>query len=158
MEDTMERYADELKERWGQLEDTDKLAIGGAGILTLAGVVISLFTRSAVPFLGGAAGGALLVGARIITKQDAKPQQQQESQPVRPSKAAQNDRLGAPAVSMQYAGPVQTFNGLVSEEEARNFPLMHRIPEADIRTDPLNESIAPTPDAPHAAQSVTDFW
>ena len=157
MEDTAERYVNELKEKWGQLEDTDKLVIGGAGILTLAGVVVAVFTRSAVPFLGGAAGGALLVGARIITKQEqAKPQQQQV--PVQPSKAVQNDRLGAPAVSMQYAGPVQTFNGLVSEEEARNFPVMHRIPEADLRTDPLNESIAPTPDAPHAAQSVTDIW
>ena len=166
----MESFIDDAKEKWDGLEDIDKLAIGGAGVLILGGALISLFSRSATPFLGGALVGAVLIGGRIILKPKDDPlTTERVPNPSRTSVPARREidytygggELGAPIGRMVDNGPVQTFNGLVTQDEARDYPMWHRHVEVDVRTDPLDDRIrwaTNAPLGPYRGSTVTGFW
>jgi hypothetical protein len=178
-------YINDLFEKWSDMEDADKLVVGASGILIIGGALISLFTRNGSVFLGGAVVSILLIIIRYVTKDtDVSPTRknlaaQQAPQKLSPYSTVTSSadfsyekrrdadftygggELGAPIGRMEDKGPVKTFNGLVTMEEARKYPLMHRHPEVDVRTEPLDDRIrwaTTDPLGPYTGQTVTGFW
>jgi len=174
----MESWFDDAKAKWTDLEDVDKFIVGSAAVLTVGGGVVALFTGKPAVFAAGAGISAVLVGVRWVTKKDDAPvtpaaqvRGRANRPPIPRSPGLMPRRsvdytygggeLGAPIGRMEDTGPVRTFNGLPSMEDAKNFPLMHRVPDADIRTEPLDDRIrwATTgPLGPYTGQTVTGFW
>ena len=171
-------WTDDAKDKWEELEDTDKFVVGSAGVLTVGGAIVALFSGKPAIFAAGAGISAALVLVRYATRDKDHPiiykelaRQTSSSHGKGRSPALQPRRdvdysygggeLGAPIGRMEDTGPVRTFNGLPTMEEAQNFPLMHRIPTADIRTEPLDDRIrwaTSGPLGPYTGQTVTGFW
>jgi hypothetical protein len=173
----MESWTDDAKTKWSNLEDIDKFVVGSSVILTVGGAIVGLLMGKPAVFAAGAGISAVLVGVRWATKgdDDDHPNVHTHHAPAQtrttrsPGLMPRRDvdytygggELGAPIGRMVDTGPVRTFNGLPSMEDAKNFPLMHRVPDADIRTEPLDDRIrwATTgPLGPYTGQTVTGFW
>lgn len=167
-------WVDNIKDKWADLEDIDKFVVGSSVILTVGGAILGLAMGKPAVFAAGAGVSAVMVGVRWATRGDASPPTPPAPPAVRratssPGLAARREvdysygggELGAPIGRMTDTGPVHTFNGLPSMEDAKGFPLMHRVPDADIRTEPLDDRIrwATTgPLGPYTGQTVTGFW
>lgn len=180
----MESWIDDAKTKWNEFEDVDKFIIGSAGVLTIGGALISLFSGNGSAFLGGAGISAVLVVVRAVTKDkggddpiptsSTRYQNQAKGSNFRLSSRMpeQSPRrtvdytygggeLGAPIGEMVDNGPVTTFNGLVSKDEAKDFPMWHRHVEVDVRTEPLDDRIrwaTNDPLGPYRGSTVTGFW
>ena len=174
----MESLKDNARGAWDDLEDVDKFVVASSVVLTVGGAVVSLLTGKPAVFAAGAGISAVLVGARWVTKNpDADDTPPHDAAPApAPAQATRSPgllprrdvdytygggELGAPIGRMVDSGPVRTFNGLPTAAEASHFPLMHRVPDADIRTEPLDDRIrwaTSGPLGPYTGQTVTGFW
>lgn len=172
----MESWVDDAKGKWDDLEDVDKFIVVSSAVLTVGGGIVGLVTGKPAIFAAGAGISVVLVGARWATKDEDIVVQSslpapamKRAGPRSPGLLPRRDvdysygggELGAPIGRMVDNGPVRTFNGLPTVEEASGFPLMHRVPDADIRTEPLDDRIrwATTgPLGPYTGQTVTGFW
>jgi len=175
----MESFVDDVKSKWEDLEDVDKFIVAGSGVLTIGGALVSLISRDGSAFLGGAAVSAALVIMRFVTKDDKDDQPVVTAEPKKQggfrvsSRMPENSprrtvdytygggELGAPIGEMVDDGPVTTFKGLVSREEAKDFPMWHRHVEVDVRTEPMDDRIrwaTNDPLGPYRGSTVTGFW
>jgi len=175
----MESWIDDTKSKWTDLSEIDKFVVGSAVTLTIGGGIVALFTGKPAVFAAGAGISAVLVGVRWVTKDEeetpvpasaqARGRANKVPMPRSPGLMPRRDadytygggELGAPIGRMEDTGPVRTFNGLPSMEDAKNFPLMHRVPDADIRTEPLDDRIRWATSGslgPYHGQTVTGFW
>jgi hypothetical protein len=169
-------WIDDVKNKWTDLPEIDKFIVGGATTLTVGGAIVALITGKPEIFAAGAGISAALVLVRVVTKDDSEESPAQVRgiankvpMPKSPGLMPRRDvdytygggELGAPIGRMEDTGPVRTFNGLPSREDAKHFPLMHRVPDADIRTEPLDDRIrwaTSDPLGPYTGQTVTGFW
>ncbi|MDR3542364.1 MAG: hypothetical protein P4L69_15595 [Desulfosporosinus sp.] len=175
----MDSWIDDGKTKWGELSDTDKFVVGSAATLTIGGAILALVTGRASIFAAGAGISATLIVVRLATKggnddqvgssrfvpATRSPLAGKRSAGLEPRRSVDftygGGELGAPVGRMEDNGPVQTFNGLPTLEDAKNFPMMHRIPEVDVRTEPLDDRIRyanTSPLGPYTGQTVTGFW
>lgn len=155
--------------KWDDLEDVDKFVVAASATLTLGGAIAALVSGKPAIFVAGAGMSVAIVGARWVTRDDSDPAPPVPPAPPvtsAPPRRAEDytyggGGLGAPIGRMEDKGPVRTFNGLPTVGEAKNFPLMHRVPDADIRTEPLDDRIrwaTSGPLGPYTGQTVTGFW
>lgn len=177
--DEAKSFVEDMRKKWDELEDVDKFVAGSAAVLTIGGAVLGLAMGKPAVFAAGAGVSAVIVGVRWATMDSQTPPPESLTNPTPPPKAYSYSRspalmprrdvdytyaggdIGAPIGRVEDNGPVQTFNGVPTVEEARNFPIMHRVPNADMRTEPLDDRIRfanTPPEGPYTGQTVTGFW
>lgn len=147
------------KNQWDNATDDDKLVITvGVGAAT-GGALLSIAKKRAAPLIIGSLIGIAAISYSIYKKKyshgrawgkivgvdkscpfsgtEGCSQSDQKPEP----KKDQEDSVGAPKLPERDDGPVQTFNGLVSEKVRSLYPMMHRVTEGFVGVDSLDPRI-----------------
>lgn len=114
-----------------------KWVIGGGGCV-VAGLIVTLITKSWTWFAVGATTGAAVVGSRLYFKHTETPDAEVDP-PVaqRIASAYPKDMLGAPLINPEDTSPANKPR-MLSRSEVAGFPMRHRIPECDMFALPMD--------------------
>ncbi len=125
--------------------DDRKWVISGGGCV-VAGLVISLITKSWTWFAVGATTGAAVVGGRLYYKSTEVEEEAEEEVVVPPAVVATSargattyprDMLGAPLIDPKDTSPANKPR-MLSRSEVSGYPMRHRIPECDMFALPMD--------------------
>lgn len=115
----------------------------GAGCL-VGGAITAAVLRKPYWFAAGALLGAGIVGYRLVNAPNTNVSGNSVTQNVARLVAESNEQLGAPEMRpLDAERVVSSGRPVTAADVSGTYPLMHRIPDADVRINSMDRFIAP---------------